>query len=84
MPELPKWKDTWLNAFKPVVGLTVVVLVGLSTRHSIADHYIVPSGSMEDTIQVGDRILVDKLSLGLRFPCTELEVIAGRSTQRGE
>lgn len=37
-------------------------------RTSLADHYVVPSGSMEPTVQVGDRIVVDKRAYGLRAP----------------
>ncbi|MBK9001183.1 MAG: S26 family signal peptidase [Myxococcales bacterium] len=40
-----------------------VLLIG---RASFADHYRVPSGSMEPNIDVGDRILVNKLAFGLR------------------
>ena len=46
-----------------------LLLIG---RGSLADHYYVPSGSMEPTIQVGDRLLVDKRAYGLRVPLTHL------------
>lgn len=46
-----------------------LVLLG---RGSLADHYFVPSGSMEPTLQVNDRLVVDKRAYGLRLPLTRL------------
>ena len=44
-----------------------VLFVG---RASFADHYHVPSGSMEPTLQVKDHLAVDKRAYGLRVPLT--------------
>lgn len=44
-----------------------VLLVG---RASFADHYHVPSGSMEPTLRVKDHLAVDKRAYGLRVPLT--------------
>ncbi|MFP2956756.1 signal peptidase I [Myxococcus sp. 1LA] len=54
-----------------VVDLTflAIILVG---RGSFADHYHVPSGSMEPTLQVGDRLAVNKSAYGLRIPLTHI------------
>jgi len=53
---------------KQALSLAGLVLVVLAARSSLADHYTVPSGSMRPTVEVGDRILVDKLAYGLRLP----------------
>jgi hypothetical protein len=45
-----------------------MVLVILAARSSLADHYHVPSGSMLPTVDLGDRILVNKLAYGFRVP----------------
>src|SRR5690606_5045973 len=45
-------------------------------RSSFANHYHVPSGSMEPTLQPGDRVLVDMSAYGLRIPFTEVELVA--------
>jgi signal peptidase I len=44
------------------------VLVLMSARASIADHYEVPSGSMQPSVEIDDRILVNKAAYGLRVP----------------
>lgn len=60
--------STWV----PILAAAIVVL---SARSSLADHYIVPSGSMLPTIEEGDRVLVDKLAFGLRIPFTEMILV---------
>jgi signal peptidase I len=57
--------------------------VTLAARASLADHYHVPSGSMEPTIRVGDRLLVDKRAYGLRVPGTHVWLTA-REPARGD
>ena len=63
-------------------GLTALVL--LAARSSLADHYTVPTGSMEYTLIPGDRIVVDKITYGLRVPFTDWEIISGTPVNRGE
>jgi len=48
------------------------VVLMFSFRSSVADYYHVPSGSMEPTIQVGDRIVVDKSAYTLELPFTNV------------
>jgi signal peptidase I len=53
-------------------------------RASLADHYLVPSGSMEYTLLPGDRVFVDKRAYGLRVPLTQIKLLAGASPSPGE
>ena len=49
-----------------LVGVVVVaILVAVLLRTFVVATYSIPSGSMEPTLQVGDRIVVDKLSYHL-------------------
>lgn len=67
----------WMPAFAFLLLLT-------AARSSFANHYVVPSGSMQDTLVPGDRVVVDMSAYGLRVPFTNV-VIAGRgSPARGE
>jgi signal peptidase I len=50
--------------------LAAFALIIASARSTLADHYHVPSGSMEPTIEVGDQIVVDKEAYGLHVPFT--------------
>ena len=56
----------------------------LAARSSFADHYVVPSGSMERTLFPGDRVVVDKRAYGLRVPFTLLKIIPGDAPARGD
>lgn len=67
-------------------GLMLAVLVTgiLAARSTLADHYYVPSGSMEFTLLSGDRVFVDKRAYGFRVPFTDIEITAGNAVQRGD
>ncbi len=61
---------------------TVVVL--FAARSSLADHYVVPTGSMERSILPGDHIVVDKAAFGLRVPFTSRRLSEGEPASRGD
>lgn len=67
-----------------LVATVLAVGVLLGARSSLADHYHVPSGSMEPTVEVGDRVLVAKAAYALRVPFTRLELIRTGEPQRGD
>jgi signal peptidase I len=65
------------------VFLTIIVLL-FAARSSLADHYYVPSGSMEYTLMSGDRVVVNKMAYGFRIPFTKFEVTPGDAVSRGD
>lgn len=64
--------------------LAGVVVVSLAARSALADHYYIPSESMEHSLLVGDRVVVDKTAYGLRIPFTGIKLVEGASPERGE
>ncbi len=66
------------------VSVLAAAVVVLAARSSLADHYVVPSGSMLPTIEEGDRILVDKLAFGVRIPFSEIYLIDQDAPSAGE
>jgi signal peptidase I len=64
--------------------LAAVVVVSLAARSAIADHYYIPSESMEFSFVAGDRVLVDKRAYGLRIPFTDIEIYDRRTPTPGE
>ncbi len=52
--------------------LAIIVLTMLTVRASLADHVRVPTGSMQPTVAIGDRVIVNKAAYGLRVPGTQL------------
>jgi signal peptidase I len=66
------------KAFFPVI-LIVFVL-----RSFIAEPFRIPSGSMLPTLNIGDFILVNKFSYGIRLPVVNEKVISVSDPQRGD
>jgi signal peptidase I len=60
------------------------ILLMLCFRSAIADMYHIPSGSMEPTIMIGDRIAVNKLAYDLRLPFTQTSLVRLDTPQRGD
>jgi signal peptidase I len=59
---------------RELLMIAAVALVLMSARSSLADHYRVPTGSMQPTVEIDDRILVNKAAYGLRVPFTNAYV----------
>ena len=53
-------------------------------RSAVADWYQIPSGSMEPTLQVGDRVFVDNRAFNLRVPFTNIHVLDYGAPRAGE
>ena len=73
-----KW---WISE---LISLAVVLAAVTAARSSLADHYYVPSGSMEYSLMPGDRVIVNKMSYGLRIPLTKIDIFGSSTPERGE
>lgn len=62
----------------------VLISLMLVARSTLADHYYVPSGSMEHALIPGDHVVVNKSAYGLRVPFTNHVVALRENPQRGE
>lgn len=72
----------WLK--KEVVPLLMLLGLFFAARDTLANHYVVPSGSMQPTLQPGDRVVVDMRAHGLRLPFIGLKLMGASVPQRGE
>jgi signal peptidase I len=70
--------------FRGLIQLATLAAVALTARASFADHYRVPSGSMEPTVHTGDHIAVAKAAYGLRVPLTKVWLARFGHPARGE
>ncbi len=61
-----KKEDSFLVETAKTVGLSVLLAFGIRTF--VAGAYFIPSGSMEPTLQIDDRLLVDKVSYRFSDP----------------
>ena len=65
-------------------SMLLAVGVALAIRCFLCEVFQIPSGSMIPTLQVGDRIFVNKLIYGPRVPFTGVRLWSWRAPQRGE
>ncbi len=76
--------NTVVNFLKEHKQLFVFLVLMSLFRSAVADWYTVPSGSMQPTIQVGDRIIVNKMAYDLRFPFTNVSLASLDKPKHGE
>ena len=74
-------KKWWISE---LISLAIVLAAVTAARSSLADHYYVPSGSMEYSLMPGDRVVVNKTAYGLRIPLTKIDLFGSSTPQRGE
>jgi len=53
---------------REIKSILVIILIALSLRATIIEAYIVPTGSMENTIMTGDFLIGNKFTYGMRTP----------------
>ena len=66
--KLKKYTNIVLKSW--VFSLVTALLIIISVKSSLADWNDVPTGSMQPTILIGDRIFVNKLAYDLKIPFT--------------
>lgn len=72
------WWVEYAKSFFPVI------LVVFFIRSFLVEPFKIPSGSMIPTLQVGDFILVNKFTYGLRLPIINKKVVQLNDPQRGD
>ena len=71
------------KVFEELRIFLVMLLVVSSLRSALADWNDVPTGSMKPTIEIGDRVVVNKLAYDLKVPFTTIELMKWADTFRG-
>ncbi len=70
--------------FEEIRIFMVMLLVVSSLRSALADWNDVPTGSMKPTIEIGDRVVVNKLAYDLKVPFTTIELVKWADPRRGD
>ncbi len=68
----------YASSFLPVLAIVLVL------RSFLVEPFQIPSASMVPTLEVGDFILVNKFSYGLRLPVTGSKLLAIGEPERGD
>ena len=68
--------------FETIAGICSVLVIGLFALELLGQNFVIPSGSMEDTLLVGDHLLVDRITFS---PATSwMPLVHHRNPQRGD
>ncbi len=65
-------------------SIIVAVILALVIRTLVVQAFKIPSGSMEDTLAIGDHILVNKFVYGMKIPLVEKKFFKMRDPRRGD
>ncbi len=65
-------------------SIIVAVVLALIIRTFIVQAFKIPSGSMEDTLLIGDHLLVCKFLYGTKIPFTDSKILKIRDPKRGD
>ncbi len=68
--------------FEAVASICSVLVVGLFILYFLAQNYVIPSGSMENTLLVGDHVVVDRITLAP--PAKWMPFVRYREPRRGD
>ena len=72
------WWVEYAKSFFPVI------IVVFFIRSFLIEPFKIPSGSMIPTLQVGDFILVNKFTYGIRLPVVNQKIVQLNNPQRGD
>jgi signal peptidase I len=65
-------------------SIVIAALLALVIRTFIVQAFKIPSGSMEDTLAIGDHILVNKFLYGTKIPFSDKKILKIRDPRRGD
>ena len=67
-----------------IEAILVAIVIALFIRTFVVQAFKIPSGSMKQTLQIGDHILVNKFIYGVRIPYLRKSIIPLKKPQRGD
>lgn len=79
-----KSEDSRSSIVDFIEALAVALILALAIRAFLFQAFTIPSGSMLNTIQIGDYLLVNKFLYGVKIPFTDKYLFRGRDPQRGD
>ncbi len=82
VPAAPSQTESEETPLEALAGICSVLVIGLFVMTFIGQNFAIPSGSMENTLLVGDHLLVDHITFGPSTPWMPL--VHHRDPQRGD
>jgi signal peptidase I len=65
-------------------SIIIAIILALIIRTFVVQAFKIPSGSMEDTLAIGDHILVSKFIYGSKIPFTDKRILKIRDPKQGD
>lgn len=65
-------------------SIIIAVILALIIRSYLVQAFKIPSGSMEDTLAIGDHLLVSKFIYGTKIPFVDKRVLVVRDPHQGD
>jgi signal peptidase I len=65
-------------------SIIIAIILALIIRTFLVQAFKIPSGSMEDTLAIGDHILVNKFIYGTKIPFADKRILKIRDPRRGD
>ena len=76
--------DSRNTAFEWTKSIAIAIVLFLVLRTFLVQTFVITSGSMEDTLLVGDMLLVNRLAIGSRIPGTSIRIPGYSEPRRGD
>lgn len=67
-----------------IEAILVAIVIALFIRTFVVQAFKIPSGSMKQTLQIGDHILVNKFVYGIKIPYLRKTIVPIKKPQRGD
>ncbi len=67
-----------------IEAIILAIILALFIRTFIIQAFKIPSGSMKNTLQIGDHILANKFIYGVKLPYFNITIIPYKKPQRGD
>ena len=72
---VPSQHSALRGAFEWIAVIAIALVASFLIRSFVVEPFVVPTGSMEDTIEIGDQILAQKVSLELGQPVKQGDIV---------
>jgi signal peptidase I len=67
-----------------VEAILIAVVLALFIRSFVVQAFKIPSGSMLETLQIGDHLLVSRFAYDLKVPFTDISILSTGDPQHGD
>ena len=78
---VPTQHSALRGAFEWIAVIAIALVATFLIRTFVVEPFVVPTGSMEDTIEIGDQILAQKVSLELGQPVKQGDIVVFHCTR---